>query len=153
MTAASTEVSIYQLTTYPLEKVLPRLLEKVYEGDMRALVLTDSDERKEFLNSSLWVYSQSSFLPHGMDGVGHEPAENPIWISVDHANKNSANVLVLTSGVTVDNVSSYQRCVDIFDGNDADALTAAQTRLANYREKGHSVLYWKQSMTGSWDKE
>jgi len=37
MNNAKAEVILYQLTTHPLEKVLPRILEKVYDGGLRAL--------------------------------------------------------------------------------------------------------------------
>lgn len=119
---------------------------------MRALVVTDSEERKEFLNAVLWTYSPNSFLPHSMDGAG-EPDENPIWVSVDTANKNRANVLVLTGNTSTSDISPYQRCVDIFDGNDANAFSAALIRRENYNKSGQPVVYWKQAMDGSWERE
>ncbi|MBX9805111.1 MAG: DNA polymerase III subunit chi [Alphaproteobacteria bacterium] len=147
------EVTLYQLTTHPLEKVLPRILEKVYDGGLHALVLTDTQERMQALNASLWTYSSLAFLPHGMDGNKlHDPADNPIWLSLDADNKNNATILVLTAGKSVEDLSPFTRCVDIFDGNDPTSLAAGLERCDHYRKQGHPVVYWKQSLSGNWDQ-
>jgi DNA polymerase-3 subunit chi len=153
MSKGKTEVSVYQLTTHPLEKVLPRILEKVYDGGLRALVVTDTPDHMQTINATLWTYSPGSFLPHGMDGnKTFDPADNPIWITTEPQNKNEASVLVLTHGQQADNLSSYVRCVDIFDGNDLVASVSAQQRCSDYQKQGHPVVYWKQSLTGNWDQ-
>jgi DNA polymerase III subunit chi len=153
MSKAKAEISIYQLTTHPVDKVLPKILEKVYDTGMRALVVTDTVEHMQALNTILWTYSPGAFLPHGMDGnKTFDPAENPIWITTDIENKNEANVLVLTFGRKVDDLSSYVRCVDMFDGNDLIALTSAQQRCNDYQKQGHPIIYWKQTLNGNWDQ-
>jgi DNA polymerase-3 subunit chi len=146
------EVALYQLTTHTLQQILPRILEKIYGSGMRALVVTDCQERLVSLNTTLWTYSPGAFLPHGMAGSADKPRDNPIWLTLDTVNSNQATVLVLTGGRSVDDLSGYTRCVDIFDGNDPTALAAAHTRRDYYRKNGHSVVYWQQSPKGTWDK-
>lgn len=153
MSNALAEVSVYHLTTHPLEKVLPKVLEKVYGGGLRALVLTDTPEHMQALNASLWTYSSAAFLPHGIDGNKlNDPADNPIWLSIEPANKNNASVLVLTNGRSIEDLSPFTRCVDIFDGNDPQALESAKKRCDQYQKSGHTVVYWKQSLNGNWDQ-
>ncbi len=153
MSKSKAEVSLYHLTTHPLEKVLPRILEKVYGGGLRALVITDTLERLQALNACLWTYSSGAFLPHGMDGDKVlAPQDNPIWLTLEPNNTNNATVLVLTGGRSVDDLSDYARCVDIFDGNDTASLSAAHQRCDAYRQGGHPVVYWKQSLEGTWDQ-
>ena len=153
MSKDKAEVSIYQLTTHPLEKVLPRILEKVYDGGLKALVLTDTPEHREKLNASPWTYSSGAFLPHGADGNKlSDPQDNPIWVSTEPVNKIEATVLVLTDGRFVEDISQYTRCVDIFDGNNAKALESAEQRREQYRQAGHPVVYWRQSFNGNWDQ-
>jgi DNA polymerase-3 subunit chi len=146
------EIALYQLTTNSIEQVLPRILEKIYGSGLRALVVTDCQERLSSLNTTLWTYSPGAFLPHGMEGSPDNPMDNPIWLSLEPTNKNQATVLVLTGGQSVNDLSGYTRCVDIFDGNDPAALTAARTRRDQYRNNGHPVVYWQQSGKGTWDK-
>ncbi len=147
------EVSLYQLTTHPLEKVLPKILEKVYGGGLRALVVTDSLDRMRALNASLWTYSSGAFLPHGMDDDKTlDPKDNPVWLTLEIDNKNKAEVLVLTGGRSAEDLSIYSRCVDIFDGNDPFSLAAAHQRLESYQKGGHPLTYWKQSLEGTWEQ-
>ncbi|MCE3230987.1 MAG: polymerase subunit chi [Alphaproteobacteria bacterium] len=153
MSNAKAEVSLYHLTTHPLEKVLPKILEKVYGGGLRALVLTDTVEHMQALNAALWTYSSGAFLPHSMEGNKlDDPKDNPVWLTLTPVNKNNATVLVLTGGQSVHDLSGYTRCVDIFDGNDPAALAAAQERHKHYQQSGHPVVYWKQSLNGNWDQ-
>lgn len=153
MSNAKAEVSFYQLTTHPLEKVLPKILEKVYGAGLKALVVADTPERCQMLNASLWTYSPTSFLPHGMEGgKGSDPEDSPIWIALEPVNKNKASVLVLTGGQSGGDLSGYSRCVDIFDGNDPSALASAQERLSHTQQAGYPVVFWKQSLTGNWEQ-
>jgi len=59
------EVGFYHLTRAPLERALPRLLEKAREAGYRALVVAASEERVAALDALLWTYDPASFLAHG----------------------------------------------------------------------------------------
>jgi len=60
-----TQIQFYHLTATPLERALPKLLEKAYASGFKILLVAGSDERVDQLNQSLWTYAQLSFLPHG----------------------------------------------------------------------------------------
>ena len=51
-----TEVSFYHLQSDPIERALPRLLEKVRERGFRVLVRGATEERIETLDEALWSY-------------------------------------------------------------------------------------------------
>ncbi|MBI1774824.1 MAG: DNA polymerase III subunit chi [Proteobacteria bacterium] len=146
-----TEVSFYHLTTRPLEWALPRLLEKVVATGKRAVVMAGSEERVEALNAQLWTYDPASFLPHGSvrDGT---PEEQPIWLTRAEENPNGASILVLTDGVASPGIGGFERCLDLFDGNDAGQLAAARERWAVAKAAGHAVTYWRQTAAGGWEK-
>ncbi|MBT5191635.1 MAG: DNA polymerase III subunit chi, partial [Rhodospirillaceae bacterium] len=50
------EVGFYHLLHWPLERALPKLLEKALERGHRAIVLAGSKERVDDLNTVLWTY-------------------------------------------------------------------------------------------------
>lgn len=54
-------VDFYHLQNKRLEDVLPKLLEKVYAINKRAVVRIGNSERVDFLNSLLWTYEEQSF--------------------------------------------------------------------------------------------
>lgn len=146
-----TEIGFYHLTTSPLERVLPRLLEKTLEGKKRAVVICSSEERLEYLNNALWTLGKASFIPHGTAKEGFAE-DQPVWLTTVDENPNGAQFLFLADGAASPSLSSYERCLDIFDGNDPEALEAARLRWKEYKEAGHQVTYWKQTEKGGWEK-
>lgn len=147
-----TEIGFYHLTRTPLERALPRILEKVLEAGKRAVVITGSDERAQLLNGVLWTYDQDSFLPHGTAREG-EPDSQPIWLTAEDENPNGAEIVVLTEGARAAELGAFERCLDMFDGNDPAAVEAARGRWRAAREAGHTVTYWQQTAQGGWEKK
>jgi DNA polymerase-3 subunit chi len=144
------EISFYQLNTSALEKTLPALLEKIYQKGLRALVVLDSPERVEAIDYALWTYSPGSFLPHASKG---NPQDHPIWLATENVNRNQAQVLVSTTGASAENLVDFDRCIDIFDGNQETATEQALVRLETYRRQGHTPQFWEQTHEGRWHEK
>ncbi len=145
------EVAFYQLRGTPLERALPRLLEKVIESGRRAVVLAGSDERVETLNAALWTYDQGSFLPHGSAADGHA-SRQPIYLTTDDENPNDATIVVMIDGAAPAAIDGFERCLDMFDGTDPDALQAARARWKARQSEGRKVTYWEQVAGGKWEQ-
>lgn len=144
------DVAFYHLTRKPLETALPELLEKVVERGMRAVVRAGDEDRVRGLSELLWTYRKDSFLPHGWaeDGNGER---QPVWLTTAEDNPAGATVLLLVDGVAASDLDGYDRCLDLFDGRDEDAVAAARDRWRAARAGGHGVTYWKQGERG-WEK-
>jgi DNA polymerase-3 subunit chi len=147
-----TDIGFYHLQRMPLERALPKLLEKVLQQGLRAVVIAGSEERVEALNTTLWTYEQDSFLPHGSARDGNAAAQ-PIWLTAEDENPNDASVLVLTDGTDSPQLDRYARCVLMFDGNDEEALAAARRRWQAYKAAGHKLTYNQQTERGGWEKK
>lgn len=146
-----TEIGFYHLLATPLERALPKLLERGLAAGFRIVVLADSAERVEHLDAALWTYDDASFLPHGSRRDGR-PERQPVWLTDSDENSNQADMLVLTDGASSTHLDSYRRCLDLFDGNDEVALAAARERWRRAKEAGHALTYWQQTATG-WAKK
>jgi DNA polymerase III subunit chi len=147
-----TEVSFYHLLHTPLERALPKLIEKVLESGARAVIRTGSAERAEALNSVLWTYDQDSFVPHGTARDGNAE-EQPVWITPEDENPNGADILVLTDGAVAADISGYRRCLEMFVGRDETAVTDARRRWTDYKAADHALTYWQQTERGGWEKK
>lgn len=145
-------VQFYQLLTTPLERALPRLLEKAVSAGFRAVLTAESPERVEALNALLWSYDPASFLAHGTKEDGN-PERQPIYLTTGTESPNGARLLVVTDGKWPEQPDAYERIVDIFDGNDPEALSAARSRWASYKAQSFSMAYMKQNDGGGWDKK
>jgi DNA polymerase-3 subunit chi len=142
-----TEIRFYHLTRTALEQVLPELLEKTLERGARAVVMTGSAERAEYLTQHLWTYNPNGFLPHGNTTDGNA-AMHPVWLTDSDERPNDAGFLFLTDGAESARIGDYERVMEIFDGTDAEALAAARSRWGFYKKDGHALSYWQQTDKG-----
>ena len=147
-----TRVDFYHLTRSGLDRALPRLLEKVLQSGARAVVQAGSKERVEALNAHLWTYDDRGFLPHGSSADG-DPERQPLWLTEADENPSRASILVLTDGARSDHVADYDRCLEMFDGNDEAAVAEARRRWTAYKEAGHAVTYYQQTERGGWEEK
>jgi len=145
------EVGFYHLLSMPLERALPRLLERARSQGHRIVIRAASSERVEHLSALLWTYDDTSFLPHGSARDGN-PASQPIWLSDQAENPNEASMLILVDGVDAGDLGAFNRCADLFDGNDPAAVEAARRRWRRAQADGHALTYWQQTEAG-WEKK
>jgi len=144
-----TELFFYHLTTSTLESALPKLLEKSLQVGFRSVVTCQSEAIREMLNQLLWTYDPNSFLPHGSEPDGNVELQ-PVYLTCHLENPNQANMLAVTDGRTIEDFGNFQRVLDIFEGNNPDAVAQARTRWKHYTALGHTVAYRKQDVNGSW---
>jgi DNA polymerase III subunit chi len=145
-----TEIGFYHLRTTPLDRALPRILERALAESHRVVVMAGSAERIGHLDALLWTYDDASFLPHGNARDGNADRQ-PIWLTTEDENPNGATMLVLLDGASSAHIGEYARCCDIFDGNDEAAVVAARQRWKAAKAAGHQLTYWDQS-NGKWEK-
>lgn len=147
-----TDIRFYHMITKRLEQALPELLSKAITVHPRIVVKAGSRERIETLDSLLWAFEPSSFLPHGYIRDGNE-AEQPVWLTTEDDNPNGAQMIVLTDGATSPHVGDYALCCELFDGNDEEAVAAARARWSAYKAQGHDLTYFQQDEQGRWIKK
>ena len=145
-------VDFYHLTSSPVERALPQLLERVAASGRRAVVMAASPERVEAFNNLLWTYDPDSWLAHGSQKDG-SPTQHPIWITEREENPNAATILVLTDGMDAAFLASFERCLDLFDGANDAALAAARERWKRAKGQGHEMHYWQQKPGGGWAEQ
>jgi DNA polymerase-3 subunit chi len=115
-------------------------------------VQSTSEERTEALDAHLWTYREDSFLPHATSRVS-DAEDHPIVLMVEDSNPNRANVRFLIDNATLPADSDvYDRVVLLFNGDDADALTAARHAWTDCKARGFDVTYWQADERGRWQK-
>jgi DNA polymerase-3 subunit chi len=145
------EVRFYHLLRQRLEEALPALLEKARGRGFRIVVQAGSPERVKALDALLWTYKPESFLAHGSGPASLPTApDQPIWLTADEENPNTADMLMLVDGAIAD-VAPYKLACEMFDGNDEVAVAAARRRWVEYKTAGHAITYWQQGERG-WEK-
>jgi DNA polymerase-3 subunit chi len=150
-----TETLFYHLEKRSLEEVLPGLVEKSRQRGWKALIRADSADRADTVDTLLWTYDDQSFLPHAQLGDG-EARRQPVLITVEEGNANEAEIVFYVGGAQPTDwadLSALSRIVMLFDGRDQAALTAARAAWKDARAAGHDVTYWKESLSGKFEKQ
>jgi DNA polymerase-3 subunit chi len=146
-----TEIRFYHLEQRRVDQSLPPLLERALEEGRRVLVRASSDEMVAALNERLWTYDESSFLPHGAAGDG-DPTTQPIFLTSELENPNSATMLVKLSGAEGEADDAFDLVVLLFDGRDEAALTHARGEWRRLKDQDRTISYWRESDEGGWER-
>lgn len=146
------EVSFYQLQLQPLEVALPKLLARVLDAGLRAVIRVASAERLDSLDQALWSEDPDSFLAHGSKDTP-QPESQPIYLTLEEDNPNEAGVLVLVDGRMSDDLTGYERCLYMFDGRSEELREQARQNWQTFKDAGHDVTYWQQTDAGGWEKK
>lgn len=146
-----TEIRFYHLQKTSEENALPQIALKAWQSGHRIVVKAGDETQLEKLNNALWTFRADVFLPHGSKDDGHA-ALQPIWLTTADENPNGAKTLLLSTGAVAEDVSAYNLCCAMLDGNDESQVAAARERWKIYKEAGHTVSYWQQTDSG-WEKK
>jgi DNA polymerase-3 subunit chi len=146
-----TEIGFYHLTRTPLDQALPKLLGRVLAGGGRAFVLCAEAERARALDAALWTATDPDWLPHGLLGGPHDALQPILLGTEDTEPPNGARFLLMVDGATSTRLAAFDRVLDLFDGTDETAVTAARTRWTTAKAAGHTLTYWRQGQ-GGWER-
>ena len=142
------QVDFYHLTSRPLERVLPAIVERVLAKGDRLLIVAE-EARLAALDRLLWDYKRDSFLPHACAG-GENDAAQPVLLSAEPIAANGAQNVALGDGVWRDSALGFGRTFHFFD--EERIVEARQAWKALAEREGVERRYWKQSETGGWEQ-
>ena len=142
------QVDFYHLTAQPLDRVLPRIAERVVETGGRLLVVTEAESQRVALDKLLWAYSAESFLPHAQAGGNDET--QPILIAGTVDAGNAARNIALADGIWRDAALAFDRAFHFFDDERIIEARDAWRALADH--DAVERRYWKQNDAGRWEQ-
>jgi len=145
-----TEVLFYHLTSSPLERTLPQLLERSLERGWKVVLQSPDPARLEHFDQYLWSYSKEGFLPHGLAGQGHD-ADQPVLLTTKDDAPNGAELLMLIDGARREpaEITGFERVCLFFDGNDEAAVATAREDWKAVKAADLAAKYWAQE-DGRW---
>lgn len=143
------QVDFYHITVQPLDRVLPRIAERVVEGGGRLLIVVGEDVRRAQLDRLLWEYAPESFLAHAQLGTGDDSCQ-PVLIASEVNAANAARNIALVDGEWRDDALDFDRAFHFFDEDRIRDARAAWKTLASREHVERR--YWKQNDVGLWEQ-
>lgn len=142
------QVDFYQLGADPVERVLPRIAERVLADGGRLLIVAADDAHAKLIDARLWDHRPESFLPHAIVGGGAD-AFQPVLIALAPEPANGARNVALADGVWRDAALGFDRAFHFFDEAGVEAARAAWRALGTH--DGLARNFWRQQ-DGRWTK-
>lgn len=133
----------YHHSISPIEKVLPKLLEKVLAAKHRVVVMAESADQLNTIDQFLWTYSKSELLPHGTEEDGN-PHLQPIWLTTNEENPNNADVLVVVGSKQPRHINQFEKAL-ILHSSWTDDTT-------NWAQSCGEFTLWSEQSQGGWTK-
>jgi len=146
------EILFYHLTESTLDEALPGLVERSMTRGWRVVVQAVTEERRDALDSLLWTFSDTSFVAHGIDQEPH-PEHQPVLLTTSQDNLNGATVRFLVEGAALEDASTYDRLVVMFDGHNQDQLENARAQWKAFKTENHDLTYWQQTPDRRWERK
>jgi len=143
----------YHLGHTSLEAAAGPLLEKCLARGWRVLAACPDAATRASLDRALWTAPPGGFLPHGRtDDVNLEPARQPILIAETVDNLNGASALLLLMGAQAPVEADFERCMVMFDGEDANTRARARAQFKAAKAAGLTCRYFQQTPGGGWNQ-
>jgi len=142
------KVDFYHLTRSPLDRVLPRIAQRLHDDGERLLLLSDDADQRRHLDMLLWTYAPDSFLPHTEAGAGDDTLQ-AVLIAPEPTDANAARNVAIVDGRWRDEALSFDRAFHFFGEDHIAAARAAWKGLAD--RDGVERRYWRQG-DGGWEQ-
>jgi DNA polymerase-3 subunit chi len=140
------QVDFYRLGSSPIERVLPRICERLIAAKDRLLIVARSDLLGS-LDDLLWTYAREAFLPHGRAGSPGADTQ-PVLLADQPEPINGATHIALADGAWREAALDFRRCFYFFDTEQSDDALARWEGLQGRSEV--DARYWRQDANGKW---
>ncbi|MGW8190885.1 DNA polymerase III subunit chi [Sphingomonas hankookensis] len=142
------KVDFYHLTRSPLDRVLPRIAQRLHDDGERLLLLSDDPDQRRHLDMLLWTYAPDSFLPHAEAGAGDD-ALQAVLIAPEPTDANAARNVAIVDGRWRDEALTFDRAFHFFGEDHIASARAAWKGLADRDDVERR--YWRQG-DGGWEQ-
>ncbi len=142
----------YQLTRSTPEATLATILPRALAAGWRVMLRGTDMAMLKRLDAQLWQGQDDGFLPHGLQGSGHD-ADQPILLGTGPIG-NAAQGLVLVGSANTDpaEAMALERVWVLFDGADPATLAHARAMWTRLTNAGMAAQYWSED-AGRWEKK
>ena len=115
-----------------------RLAEKIWKLGHRVYLNAPDAASAHDLDELLWVFSQGSFVPHGVHAGDHAGDEHPVLIGHTEPPPDWSDVLINLAPEVPEWFSRFTRVAEVVGPTDDDK-TRGRDRYRFYRERGYPL--------------
>ncbi|MGV3278835.1 DNA polymerase III subunit chi [Rickettsiales bacterium LUAb2] len=143
------DINFYGVSSITKEKALIKLLEKTIETNKKAIVFSNSLDKLQALDDTLWT--SANWLPHAL--ISDEFKEKQLILLTDKLESlpNKPNYLFVIDDSEVVFLDSFERLFIIFYNQDDNEINFAKEKWKFYKKAGYNLKYFQQNREGKFD--
>lgn len=151
------QVRFYHLTTMPVYRALPQILEKILQKEMRSYLFHPKEEVLKTLSRNIWHYKPESFITHGLEFESFAD-QQPILLGTtqpEAKSKNKAETFITISAeaLTEPYDYSFAHWMHFFDGSKDEEVSKARGIWKVLKaQDSHKLSYFQQTDKG-WETQ
>lgn len=144
-----TSYSFYETSILPLEKVIPKLLHKIFITTGKPiLLLTRNAAETSAYDKLLWSFSSTTFLPHGTLKDSKDHYAN-ILVSENIVNDNQAEILLAFQPVEDSFAGQFKKVIYVYQQSSKDQ--GFFRNLHKMEKDKPGTKFWQQDKAGKWE--
>lgn len=133
------EINFYQTDDIPHKAIAP-LLQKMLEDKKKVLIYSENAELLKQIDSGLWSFSKTKFLPHATRFDKINALKNPIFLTDNQENENAADFLIVFDKISDNFAQKFTKIFHFFDNNN---LSKAREIWSYYKQKSANLNFYK----------
>ena len=150
--ASMASFAFYNYFKDNFEVTFTGIITKIYDADKSIIVRTTSNLNLNYLDSLLWNFNPTSFVPHDKSD---EPLsrDTPVYLTTGGEVTDNAETLILVNGAKFysNEFDSFSKVIIIFCKTDPDSIIEARNIWQSTTSKQIEKQYWIQNEFG-WSK-
>lgn len=138
------EINFYQIDDVLYKAIAPLLL-KIIEDNKKGLIHCQNEQQIDEIDSGLWSFSKTKFLPHGTKNDKIDPKKQLIFITNKTENYNQANYLIMLCEIEEQFLEKFEKIFYFFgSGNVVDARKLWE----KYKNQSYLLNFYKKDDDG-----
>lgn len=143
------EINFYQVDDILYKSIAPLLL-KILEENKKALIFCQDEVQVTEIDTGLWSFSKTKFLPHGTKAEKINPLEQPIFITNENSNFNQSQYLLIFDDAEESFLKQFEKIFYFFSSSN---VNQARALWKKYKPKSSSLNFYKKEDSGWVKKE
>ena len=123
-------------------KIICEIVEQFYNDNKSVCIFTDSKETASGLDSMLWSFNQTSFIPHDIVDSEEAQSDAPVKIIYNEIDTIHADVLIIARHITRENillVGKFHTIIDFAELWDENLKMLSRERYSFLKELGFDL--------------
>jgi DNA polymerase-3 subunit chi len=139
----STLVRFLVLSNNTKQKLICDLSEKFYSAGKKVVVLVKDAGEGDELDRLLWIWKQSSFIPHLYTGILSYKLLEPVVLTSRIEDNPGFDILLLAHPISLDIILKFEQVIDFAEKYDSTRLNLSRDRFKLYRDNNLKVETWQ----------